>query len=71
MTLDMGFLSTVDKIALSLPQQSQFLVFKPRFCYMIENYLHNSNNLHLKMRQTDFRTPSELTDRLKKIFQSI
>ena len=27
MTLDMGFLSTVDKIASSLPQQLQFLVF--------------------------------------------
>ena len=31
MTLDMGFLSTVDKIASSLPQQLQFLVFQPPF----------------------------------------
>ena len=31
MTLDMGFLSTVDKIASRLPQQLQFLVFQPPF----------------------------------------
>ena len=31
MTLDMGFLSTVDKIASRLPQQLQFLVFSPPF----------------------------------------
>ena len=39
MTLDMGFLSTVDKIASSLPQQLQFLVFQPPFRQKLQPFL--------------------------------
>ena len=39
MTLDMGFLSTVDKIASSLPQQLQFLVFSATIPQKLQPFL--------------------------------
>ena len=39
MTLDMGFLSTVDKIASRLPQQLQFLVFSATIPQKLQPFL--------------------------------
>ncbi len=56
MTLDMGFLSTVDKIASSLPQQLQFLVFSATIPQKLQPFLEKKYLSNPVMEQIKTKT---------------